>query len=406
MRPALHVVPGPWLLRSPAPDLPTHRSTHGNLRRTSIDELSALVGSAGVRGRGGAGFPFARKLRTTASHRRGRHVVVNFSEGEPASQKDLALALTQPHLVLDGASVTARALDVRTIHLVLPGEHRDARAAVERALSERASPDRLWGLRWAIHLAAPRFVSGEASAVTELVQGRPGLPVTSWVPTAVAGVRDRPTLLSNAETFAHVATLVLHGSEEYTALGTKDEPGTTLLTLGADSGAARVIEVPYGTAWADLLTVEECSNPVLLGGYHGTWAAAGALQRETVSPSGLRRLGLTLGAGVVLPLPARVCPLDHTARILRYLAGESAGRCGPCLNGLPALATAFEDRLAGLPDTGLDWLTSLVVGRGACAHPDGTVRLLRSALNAFPEELMAHTRGACLGSPLLGKVVR
>lgn len=406
MRPAFRVVPGPWLLRSPGPDLLSHRSTHGSLPALSLETLLAVVDPADVRGRGGAGFPFATKLRTCASRRRARHVVVNFSEGEPASLKDLALALTQPHLVLDGASVTAQALGIRTIHLVLPEEHLDAQAAIRRALGERAALDRASRLSWQTHLAAQRFVSGESSAVTELIEGRPGLPVTTWHPTAVAGVGGRPTLLSNAETFAHVAALVLHGGASYAALGTDDEPGTSLLTLGAHSATARVVEVGHGTPWESVLTAEECTNPVLLGGYHGTWANAGALSHATVSPAGLKNLGLTLGAGVVLPLPAQVCPLEYTSRVLRYLAGETAGRCGPCFNGLPALATAFEDRLAGVPDTGLDRLTALVEGRGACAHPDGTVRLLRSALNAFPEELMAHTRGTCLGSPSRGGVPR
>ncbi len=406
MRPAFQVVPGPWLLRATNPDLLSHRSTHGSLPVLSLEALLAVVDPADVRGRGGAGFPFARKLRTCASHRRARHVVVNFSEGEPASLKDLALALTQPHLVLDGASLAAQALGVRTIHLVLPEEHLDAQAAIQKALGDRAVLDRVSRLRWHTHLAARRYVSGESSAVTELIDGRPGLPVTNWHPTAVAGVGGRPTLLSNAETFAHVAALVLHGGASYAALGTREEPGTRLLTLGSRSAAARVVEVAHGTPWASVLSAEECSGPVLLGGYHGTWARPGELTHARVSPAELSSHGLTLGAGVVLPLPAQVCPLEHTAQILRYLAEETSGRCGPCFNGLPALAHAFEDRLAGVPDTGLDRLSALVEGRGACAHPDGTVRLLRSALNAFPEELLAHTRGTCLGSPRRGEVLR
>jgi NADH:ubiquinone oxidoreductase subunit F (NADH-binding) len=333
-------------------------------------------------------------------------VVVNVSEGEPASLKDLALALTQPHLVLDGASLAAQALGVGTVHVVLPADQPRARAAVERALAERAGLDRAGRVRWEIHLAAARFVSGESSAVIELIGGRPGLPVTSWEPAAVAGVRGRPTLLSNAETFAHVAALALPGAVRYAALGTADEPGTRLLTLAADSGTARVVEVPHGTPWEEVLTVEELSTPILLGGYHGTWVPAGGLRGLSVSRSCLHPRGLTLGAGIVLPLTPAACPLEHTAAVLRYLAGESAGRCGPCFNGLPALATAFEDRVAGLPDSGVDRLAALVEGRGACAHPDGAVRMVRSALRAFPEELLAHARGACLGSPRGREVLR
>ncbi len=394
MRPALEVVAGPWLLRSPAPDLLTHRNTHGSLPGLGLEALLGLVEGADVRGRGGAGFPFATKLRTAASRRGRRHVVVNFSEGEPASHKDLALALTQPHLVLDGAAATARALGVRTVHLVLPGEHADAGTSVRTALAERSSEDRQSRVRWTLHVAGGRFVSGESSAVTELIHGRPGLPVTTWTPSAVAGVRGRPTLLSNAETFAHVAALVLDRTGEYAALGAAGEPGTRLLTL-AGRDPARVVEVPHGTAWADVLDDAELGSPILLGGYHGTWAAAGALRGRTVSAEQLGEVGLALGAGVVLPLPPRVCPLDRTARVVHYLAGQSAGRCGPCLNGLPALADAFQQLVDGRRGPAVTDLVRFVEGRGACAHPDGTARLLRSTLDTFAGEVARHAHGLC-----------
>ncbi len=398
MRPALDVAPGPWLLRSPAPDLATHRRTHGELPEVSLDALLAVLDSVVLRGRGGAGFPFGIKLRTTAGRRGRKHVVVNLSEGEPASLKDLALSLTQPHLVLDGAAVTARVLGVHKIHLVLPAEHPQAQASIERALAERGELDGRGRLRWEVHHAARRFVSGEASAVTELIDGRVGLPVTSWEPTALAGVGGRPTMLSNAETFANVATLALHGAEAYCRQGTTDEPGTRLLTLGADSGSPRVVEVPHGTPWREVLSEDEMSAPVLLGGYHGTWAAEGELAGHTVSATALKEAGLTIGAGVVLPLPFGACPLERTARIVSYLASESAGRCGPCFNGLPALATAFQQVVDGVPGPGVEELTRMVEGRGACAHPDGTIRLVRSTMRSFGLEIAAHAHGVCLVS--------
>lgn len=422
--PDLCVESGPWLLRSPRPDLVTHRATHGNLPRLDLAALLAVVGSVRVRGRGGAGFPFATKLEAVA--RRGRrHVVVNLSEGEPASRKDLALALTQPHLVLDGASLSARALGVRTVQVVLPGDRPAARRAVEHALGERQGLDRSDGVRWALHDAPARFVAGEASAVTELLAGRPGLPVTSWEPTAVSGVRGRPTLLSNAETYAHVAAVVLHGAEAYAAHGTAEEPGTTLLTVcpppavaaagsavdgGAPEGAARVVEVDHGSPWSAVLDPAQLAGPVLLGGFHGTWAGSADLTDERVSRNGLAARGLTLGAGVVLPLAPGVCPLERTAEILDYLAAQSAGRCGPCFNGLPALARAFTARVRGLaaPDPGgeVERLAGLVEGRGACAHPDGSVRMVRSALRAFPDELAAHDARGCATGSLRGGVLR
>ena len=115
----------------------------------------------------------------------------------------------------------------------------------------------------------------------------------------------------------------------------------------------------------------------------------------------------------MLPLAPGACPLERTAEVLDHLAAESAGRCGPCFNGLPALARAFSSRLRG-PGPGtrtgatgdVEQLAALVEGRGACAHPDGTVRMVRSALRAFPEELAAHDAGSCPARSLHDGVLR
>jgi NADH:ubiquinone oxidoreductase subunit F (NADH-binding) len=380
------------LLRSTTPDLETHEQLRGALPDLDLRSLLEIAEACGLRGRGGAAFPFATKLRTTAATRGRRHVVVNLSEGEPASAKDLVLTLHQPHLVLDGACMAAHALRSGEVHVVTPAEHPESRDAVVRALAERARAGRDGRLRWRLHLASPRFVAGESSAVTELIDGRPNLPVTSWQPTAVAGLSGRPTLLSNGETYAQLAALALGGTE---VPGTPAEPGTRLLSIGETTGTTRVVEVPHATPWRDVLTAEELAAPVLLGGYHGTWAPPGALTHLAVSHAEMTAAGLGLGAGVVLPLGPESCPLRTTAAITRYLAGQSAGRCGPCRNGLPALATALDSFLAGGSLEKVERLRALVVGRGACAHPDGTVRLVASALAAFPSEVAAHAAGEC-----------
>jgi NADH:ubiquinone oxidoreductase subunit F (NADH-binding) len=390
---SMRVLPGPWLLRAPAADLGTHRALRGQVPNLGLTELTELVDGCGLRGRGGAAFPFATKLRATASARsRRRHVVVNLSEGEPASLKDLALTLHQPHLVLDGATMVATALGTRDVHVVTPAEHPEAAHSLRQALEERRSEDRAARRRWRLHTATPRFVAGEASAVTELIQGRMNLPVTSWEPTAVSGLRGEPTLLSNGETYAQLAALALGGPG---VPGTAAEPGTRLLSIRERSGTTRVVEVPHGTPWHEVLSADELSGPVLLGGYHGVWAPAGLLGRLTVSHADVAAAGLGLGAGIVLPLPPGACPLNFTAAVARYLANQSAGRCGPCFRGLPALATAYEDFLRGGPLEPVEQLAGLVTGRGACAHPTGTARLVRSALAAFPDEVAAHAEGRC-----------
>jgi NADH:ubiquinone oxidoreductase subunit F (NADH-binding) len=126
-----------------------------------------------------------------------------------------------------------------------------------------------------------------------------------------------------------------------------------------------------------------------------------------VSRPGLAEAGLALGAGVVLPLADGECPLTRTSGIVGYLAGQSAQRCGPCLNGLPALAAAVRATALGRPATDrMTQLAGLVERRGACAHPDGTVRLVRSLLAAYPDEVTAHADGCCtFGASLPGEEI-
>jgi NADH:ubiquinone oxidoreductase subunit F (NADH-binding) len=247
-------------------------------------------------------------------------------------------------------------------------------------------------------VASPRFVAGQEQAVLQLVSGRENLPVTAWRPAAVSGVGGRPTLLSNAETWAHVGLLLLHGADGYRRRGTPAEPGTTLLTVST-AGRRVVREAAYGARFGDVvpeLHAPERSELVLLGGFHGSWVRREVLAGATVSVDGLRRSGSALGAGVVHLPPAGECPVARTAEIAAHLAGESAGRCGPCRLGLPALAAATARLAASSSGPGeVERLAALVTGRGACAHPDGTVRLVRSLLVAAPDEVAVHARGGC-----------
>ena len=174
--------------------------------------------------------------------------------------------------------------------------------------------------------------------------GRPDLPVTAWQPEAVAGHRGRPTLLSNAETWAQVGHLLHAGEAGYRRLGTAREPGTTLAhprTAGPAPGR------PGGGVRRAAARRPRRAGPRPAGPdrrvprHVGTWPTLASLR---LSVDGLRSLGTPLGAGVVFTPGACECPVRLTSRIVDYLAGQSAGRCGPCLNGLPALAAAVRGR--------------------------------------------------------------
>lgn len=394
------VVVGERLLAGIAhgPALVEHRVTWPAPPQLHVRELLALLTSTEIRGRGGAGFPFARKVATVVESGRRRVLVVNASEGEPGSAKDSALMMTAPHLVLDGAEVVARALGIKQIRIVVPGERPAVLPSVEVAVSERSALGD--GLKWDLWTTGGGFVGGQSKAVVELLEGRENLPVTSWQPEAVSGFKGRPTLLSNAETFAQVAALVTLGPAAYGAVGTGDEPGTTLLTVAGDGPGGVVLEVPLGMPLAEVLRLcgYEPDITVLLGGYHGTWLPPEQARLRRMSRNDLATVGATLGAGIVLPLDRQSCPVTLTAAVVDYLAGQSARRCGPCKNGLPALAEACIHLAQGSGPGArerIEQVAGVVNGRGACAHPDGTVRLVASLLRNFGSEIAAHERGVC-----------
>jgi NADH:ubiquinone oxidoreductase subunit F (NADH-binding) len=388
--PGVEVETGPVLLAalSRGGGLQAHRSARGDLPEAGPDDLERVAAEIGLEGRGGAGFPFADKLR--AVRRRTRHrvpVVVNVCEGEPMSAKDSALAVVAPHLVLDGAVMAAKALRSCTVHVAVPAERPGVGLALANAIRERDRGDD--SVTFQLHLASPGFVSGQSRAVVELIEGRNNTPVTATKPVTASGVGGRPTLLSNAETYAQLAAALLQlppGAARYLR--------TTLLTVVDGVDRSRVLEVPIGASWSSVLPPWAVEGPVLLGGYHGRWAAPGALTRLSVSRSGLASRGLVLGAGVVL-VP-RGCPVVMAARITDYLAGQSAGLCGPCRLGLPTLAHLVRGLVAGTSDPDeVRRVASMVAGRGACAHPDGTSTMVASALEVLHDEIQRHARGAC-----------
>ena len=364
------------------------------------DELIGEVELAGLAGRGGAGFPTARKLAAVAAH---RHPVVigNGTEGEPASAKDKVLMAQSPHLVLDGAVAAADLVGASAAVIV-------AHPAVSQIVAAAAAQRRHAGfdrVKLTVVPAADRFVAGEASAVVHWLER--GVPTPKSTPPRLSerGLHGRPTLVQNVETLAHLALIARYGADWFRGVGTGAEPGSMLVTLAGAVRRPGVHEIAIGTPVAEVL--DQAGGPagplggLLIGGYHGTWVDPGRAAALPFSRAGLRPLGATVGAGLLAALPADACGLTETARITRYLADESAGQCGPCVFGLDAVAGQLE-RLAdgrGADVAKLDrWAGQLRSDRGACRHPDGTIRMVASALELFSTEIDEHAGGWCAGT--------
>jgi NADH:ubiquinone oxidoreductase subunit F (NADH-binding) len=396
----------PRLLPSAPLDLAGHVRARGPLDYTPAPRgLIEEIRAAGLTGRGGAGFPAAVKM-TAVAEGRGRPVVVgNGAEGEPASHKDRHLLWVAPHLVLDGLQLATAAVGARRACLYVH-RHDQLLRLLGHALAERSAAgcDRI-----AVEIVAapPRFLAGEESALASRVGGGPAVPAFKRPPVFERGVGGAPTLVQNVETLAHVALIARFGAAWFRQVGTAAEPGSMLVTAHRADGVSLVSEVPVGAPLAEVLGLGgQPVQAVLAGGYHGAWIPAAQAAALPLANAALRRAGASVGAGVLAALPPDRCGLAETARVLRYLAAESAGQCGPCLNGLPRMAGAFTE--LSRPGAGrrcladLERWSGLVAGRGACHHPDGTVRLVRSALAVFSGEVGQHLAGWCTAAPPAG----
>jgi NADH:ubiquinone oxidoreductase subunit F (NADH-binding) len=384
----------------------------GTSGRRRPGRLIDVVDASGLTGRGGGGFPTGRKMRSVASGPGGAVVVANGAEGEPASCKDRLLLTRLPHLVLDGITLAAHAVRARTAYLCIHGQEIELRDALEDALAQRRTLD-LDPVPIQLRGIPGRYVASEQSAIVQYLNGGPAKPTFAPPRPHQRGVRGRPTLVHNVETLAHLALIARYGDRWFRAAGLPSAPGSALVTV---SGAVRrpgVYEIELGTPAGQVVMLAggpaEKPMALLVGGFFGAWLPARSGWRVPMCHAALKAAGGAMGAGIVVVLPDSSCGLAETARVIRYLADENAGQCGPCMFGLPALADAMADLAyrggRGRAAERVAALARLVDGRGACRHPDGAVQLVRSALWAFEADVRRHDRrGPCRGlsrAPLL-----
>jgi NADH:ubiquinone oxidoreductase subunit F (NADH-binding) len=367
--------PVPGRLLVPGHDLATHLSNFGPTPSIG-GRLIGLTHEAGLLGRGGAGFPTARKLSAVESARGAKTVVANGTEGEPLSSKDKVLLTTAPHLVLDGLDLAADAVGARRRIVAIESGNAGVERAVRAAVAER--DDR----HTEVLLTPRRYVSGQESALVDRIEGGLGRPTLRR--PFEAGVGGRPTLIDNVETLAHLALIARMGPDAY-------RPGTLLLTVTGDVTRPGVYEVPIGTNLGAVLrqagAVTDCRG-VLVGGYYGRWVRPEAVRTAVVDAG-------RMGCGVV-SVVGDTCAVQEMARVAAWFAASSAGQCGACTWGLRDLAAATRavaDGRRGTAEIGR-W-TVMVAGRGACKLPDGAVAFLTSGLDVFAEEIDEHRAGRC-----------
>lgn len=361
-------------------------------------ELVGRIARAGLTGRGGGAFPTATKLAQAAGRR--CRLVINACEGESLSAKDAWLIGHRLAEVLSAARAIATAIGAtRTVIAVHRGSW------VHRAL---AADPRLVASGIGLLPAPPRYVSSESSALVSLLDGGLARPVTRRIPLSTAGPgRSAPAVVLNLETVWAVGLIERHGPDWFAGQGRPDAPGVRLATVSGCGLPQTVVESWSGEALATVVGRATGSagavrpvRAVLLGGYGGGWLDAEVAWRTPWADRDLVAYDTSTGNGVIFLLGHDQCPLSVVSAQLDYLADESAGQCGPCMFGLPAVAADWRTMITGGPpaDEAVSRLRrrlGLLAGRGACHHPDGAARNARTALAVFADDVAVHRRQGC-----------
>lgn len=352
-----------------------------------VDALQA----AGLGGRSGGGFSTATKV--AAAQRLRADLVVNVCDGELDAAKDAWVVEHHLGEVLRGVELVAGAGVT-----VWFAAHRGSTTA-----------HRLHDAGLRVLETPPRYVSSEESALVSLARGGLARPMTKRQPFVFGGVdsggrRIPPTVVLNAETLWRVAQIAEHGPAWFRSFGTADEPGPRLVTVVGHVERPGVMTSAAGVPLASLLENAGArpADALLFNGFGGAFLSMAEALGTRWSTAELTCFGAGVGPGVIRVVDPARCPVTMVDQLLRQAMGESAGQCGPCMFGLPALSAAWH-QLTREPGpvtwSAVQQRISLLPGRGACRYPDGLAGFTRSALRVFGDHLTTCVQGSCAAGP-------
>lgn len=376
------------------------------------EEVIKLISDAGLRGRGGAGFPTGKKWQfTREAPGEPRYLVLNGGEDEPGSKKDRVLLENLPHLVIEGTILGAYAIGAAKAYLYINARYDAALKSINEALSEAKSAG-YWGsnvlgsnftLDIEVVPAPHNYVAGEDTAVLEVIEGKKPLPRQKPPFPVTVGLFGKPTAVNNVETLANVAPVVLKGADWYRKFGTAESPGTMIFSLNDDVNRPGVYELPFGTPLRYL--IEECG-----GGMKGgkrIKAIMPAAPSSAFLPldkidtpldhNSMREAGAALGCGVVKLVSEDSCIVEELVKIADFFAAESCGQCPACRMETSTLAMMIKKVQAGQGGQPIieqfGKILAFNKGKGFCnliAMPGPPIE---SAIKLFPADFQAHLNG-------------
>jgi len=367
-------------------------------RAMTPDALIALVESSGLRGRGGAGFPLARKLAAvrTAAAGGSAYVVANAYDADPASPLSRTILLKKPELVIEGLAIAAAAVGATSGYLYLRPDAESAKRAAERAL-EAARPA-LGDLQVEIALGPGGFMGGEESALLAVLESRRAMARQRPPYPATQGLLLRPTLVSSAETLAALPLIVRDGADAFRRVGTETSPGTKLVSVTGAVASPGVYEVAFGSTLGEIVERAGGASGATLKGLHVGGPTGGILNATrtgvALDYAALKAAGTHLGSAQIRVIGTDICIVNEAAKLFDYLSKETCGICVPCRVGTKRVEGILEGIYSDLGRADdLPWLGELadhLSEFSLCGFGITSASIIRTTMSEFPEDYRRH----------------
>ncbi len=375
-------------------------------------ELIDAIRVAGLRGRGGAGFPTAIKLQgalDAPAHR--KFAVCNAAEGEPGTFKDRLLMRHNPYLILEGLAITAQAIGAERAYIATKARFTREAAGLERAIAELAAETSI-GDRIELVRGPDEYLFGEEKALLAVVEG--GLPLPRVFPPYIHGLfagayggpndhENNPTVASNAETMAHITNIATYGPDWFRSQGTESSPGTTIFTVSGDVKQPTVVELPYGLTLHQLI-YDHAGGPrdqrvkAVLAGTASEVITADLLD-TAIDFDAMKSAGVGVGSGGFIVYDETACMVQVARDFSHFLYVESCNQCPSCKIGSHKITAHLDDVLAGTASRHdveeIHQVAGWVTGGHRCALPVSEQMLMYSIVERFQKDFLAHLDGTC-----------
>ncbi|HQM43879.1 MAG: NADH-quinone oxidoreductase subunit NuoF [Smithellaceae bacterium] len=381
------------------------------LSEMTPEDVISEVKKAGLRGRGGGGFPTAIKWEgVRKAHGEPKYVIANGDEGDPGAYMDRSLMEGNPHSVIEGMIIGAYAVGAHEGYIYVRNEYPLAvthlSLAIETARENGLLGENILGTDFSfdirINKGAGAFVCGESSALFASIEGRAGEPRAKYVHAVERGLWDKPTALNNVETWANVPLIINKGADWYASIGTEGSKGTKIFSLVGKIRNTGLIEVPMGTTLYEIIYDMGGGIPndrkfkaVQTGGPSGGCIPERLLDLP-VDFDRLTEVGSMMGSGGMIVMDESSCMVDVAKYFTTFLQEESCGKCVPCREGVRRMREILEDICTGKGKEGdvalLEKIATGVADGSLCALGGSAPNPVLSTIKYFREEYDAHIR--------------